>query len=375
MISVADQVRVLAVVPSVHDRSPGQRYRIEQWEPFLAAEGVDVDYASFETDRLHELLYAPGRYGAKAVEVAAGCLRRVGHAWRARGYDAVFLYREAALVGPAVFERWLGRFGPPVVYDFDDAIFVPYVSPTNAGLSRLKFAGKTATICRAASCVTVGNGYLAEYARRWNPRVEIVPTTIDLDRYHLADRPANARLVIGWTGTHSTYQHLDRLQRALIALREQHDFVLRVIGPAEYRMAGVEVENRPWRSESEVDDLRGIDVGVMPLPDDPWSRGKCGAKALQYMGLGIPAVCSPVGVNTEIISHGVNGMLADGDDEWVAALGALLGSDPERRRLGAAGRETVERGFSAQVHGPRMAAMLRSVAEERRSATAAVRTP
>ncbi len=370
MTGAGDRVRVLAIVPSVYDRSPGQRYRIEQWEPFLNAAGVDVDYEPFESDRLHRLLYEPARYGAKALQVAGGCLRRVGHVRKARRYDAVFLYREAALLGPAVFERWLGRFGPPVVYDFDDAVWVPYVSPTNAGLSRLKFPGKTAAICRVASCVTVGNAHLAEYASRWNDRVEIVPTTIDLDRYTIVERPANARPVVGWTGTHSTYQHLDRLRPALAAVAQQHDFVLRVIGPADYRMAGVEVENRPWRSATEVEDLGGIDNGVMPLPDDQWSRGKCGAKALQYMGLGIPTVCSPVGVNTEIVTHGVNGMLAGGMDEWVAAVTTLLGSDTERRRLGSAGRDTVEQRFSAQVHGPRVAALLRSVSGGRRAAAA-----
>lgn len=371
MSGAEDRLRVLAVVPAVYDRSPGQRYRIEQWEPFCAEAGVDLEFLPFESARLHDLLYEPGRYVAKAAEVAAACARRALHVRRARRCDAVFLYREAALLGPAVFERLLGRTGVPVVYDFDDAIFVPYVSPTNPGLSRLKFPEKTAHICKVAACVTVGNQYLAEYARRWNARVEVVPTTIDLARYTLADRPGNDRPVIGWTGTHSTYQHLDRLQPALATLATTHDFVLRVIGPADFRMAGVSVENRRWRSGSEVDDLRGIDVGVMPLPDDAWSRGKCGAKALQYMGLAIPTVCSPVGVNTEIVTHGVNGLLAGDDAGWVAALSALLDSGTQRRRLGLAGRMTVETGFSAQVHGPRIATLLRSMVEETSAAARA----
>lgn len=357
-----DRVRVLAIVPAILDRSPGQRFRIEQWEPFCAEAGVDLEFVAFESEHLHELLYAPGRHLAKAAEVAAGVLRRALHVRRARSCDAVFLYREAALLGPALFERLLGRSGVPIVYDFDDAVFVPYLSPRNPAMSRMKFPGKTAAICRAAACVTVGNEYLADYARRWNDRVEVVPTTIDLSRYTLADTATNDRPVIGWTGTHSTYQHLDGLQAALVTLAATHDFVVRVIGPEDYRMAGVDVENRRWRSGSEAEDLRGIDVGVMPLPDDPWSRGKCGAKALQYMGLGIATVCSPVGVNSEIVSHGVNGLLADSHDEWVTALSALLASAPERRRLGLAGRCTVETRFSAHVHGPRVAAILRSVA-------------
>ena len=210
--------------------------------------------------------------------------------------------------------------------------------------------------------MTVGNAYLAEYARRYNANVTIVPTTIDVSRYSLEAREPNDRPVIGWTGTHSTYQHLDLLTPVLAELATRHDFVLRVIGPADYRMEGVTVENRAWRSDSEVDDLRGIDIGVMPLPDDPWSRGKCGAKALQYMGLAIPTVCSPVGVNSEIVTHGENGLLAGGHEEWLVALSSLLECEAERRRLGLAGRETVETRYSAQVHAPRVAAILRAVA-------------
>ena len=369
MSGTREEVAVLALVPAGPDRSPGQRYRIEQWAPWCAAAGVDLEFAPFESERLHELLYTEGRYAAKALAVAGACARRAVDIVRARRYDAVFLYREAALLGPAVLERVLGRSGVPMVYDFDDAVFVPYRSPTNRSLSWLKFPGKTAAICRAASVVTAGNEYLADYARRWNSHVEVVPTTIDLLRYTPAAVVENERPVIGWTGTHSTYQHLDRLQPVLADLAAERDFVLRVIGPAPYRMAGVEVDYRPWRSEREVEDLRGIDVGIMPLPDDPWSRGKCGAKALQYMALGIPAVCSPVGVNIDIVDHGVNGMLAAGDDEWRAALTMLLDDRKERDRLGRAGRVTVETGFSAQVHGPRMAELLRSVARPERSVT------
>jgi glycosyltransferase involved in cell wall biosynthesis len=269
----------------------------------------------------------------------------------AKEFDAVYLFREAALVGPAIFERWIGS-RTPVVFDFDDAIFESYVSPSNGYLSLLKCPGKTAAICRLSSHVIAGNPYLADYARRFNECVTLVPTTIDTDAYRPAATTSQPVPVVGWSGSHSTIQHLRVLDTALQRLAARLPFRLRVIGAADYELKGVEVAATPWSADTEIADLSGIDVGIMPLPDDRWSRGKCGLKALQYMALGIPAVCSPVGVNRDIIAGGENGLLAASEDEWVNALERLLTSATLRQRLGAAGRATVEARYSAAVHVP-----------------------
>jgi glycosyltransferase involved in cell wall biosynthesis len=347
-------MRVLAIVPSVYDTNPSQRYRIEQWEPLLRERGVEITYKPFESDELHAVLYKPGRMGEKLRLVGEALRRRAGDVRGARGFDAVYLLREAALLGPPVFEWMLARSGVPYVFDFDDAVFVPYVSPSNGYLSYLKFPGKTRAICRMAAHVMAGNDYLADYARAVNGRVTVIPTTVDTERYRVEPRAPNEVPVIGWSGSHSTAQHLATLKGALRRLAGRVRFRLRVVGVPGFTIEGVEVEAVPWRSATEVEDLRPFDVGVMPLPDDHWSRGKCGMKALQYMGLAIPAVCSPVGVNSEIIRDGENGLLAGTDDEWVEKLASLLDSAEERARLGRAGRATVEARYSAAVQAPRV---------------------
>jgi glycosyltransferase involved in cell wall biosynthesis len=278
-----------------------------------------------------------------------------------RRYDAVYVLREMALLGPPLFERALARSGVPFIFDFDDAVFVPYVSPANGYLSYLKFPGKTRTICRLAAHVMAGNAYLADYARQVNDRVTVVPTTIDTEKYAVEEREANDPPVVGWSGSYSTAQHLDTLRGALRRLARTERFRLRVIGAPGYSLDGVDVEAMPWRPETEVADLRRIDVGMMPLPNEPWSRGKCGLKALQYMALGIPTVCSPVGVNSEIITDGVNGHLAATEDEWVEKLSRLLRSAELRRRLGRAGRATVEERYSAEGQAPRVFQIIESV--------------
>ncbi len=348
-------MKVLAIVPSLYDISPGQRYRIEQWEPLLAEKGVEITYAPFETAELREVLYQSGHTMQKIKRVMKSVRQRRKDLKNLKNFDAVYVFREAAVLGPAFFERKIHDSGIPMIFDFDDAIFTAYKSPSNGYLSYLKFPNKTANICRLSTHIMAGNPYLAEYSRQFNSAVTIVPTTIDTDKYQVPEnRAANDIPVIGWSGSHSTVQHLDTLRETLQELAKQAKFRLRVIGTPHYEIEGVDVEAMVWRSETETEDLRLIDIGVMPLPDDHWSKGKCGLKALQYMALGVPTICSPVGVNSDIIGDGVNGFLAGTKEEWIAKLKRLLESAELRRQIGAEGRRTVEEKYSAKVQAPRV---------------------
>lgn len=364
--AISPQMRVLAIVPSIHDTSPGQRFRIEQWEPLLRECGVEIDYAPFESDELHRVLYQKGKLTQKLALVTKSFARRLALLNSAAQYDVCYLFREAALLGPPLIERLLKRRRIPIVFDFDDAVFISYRSPSNGYLSYLKFAGKTKTICRMSAQVIAGNPYLAEYARQYNQNVTVIPTTIDTEKYHVSNgtKPSSDVPVIGWTGSFSTVQHLDTLRSALHKLARRERFRLRVIGTPEYYLEGVEVEAITWRSQTEIEDLRPIDIGIMPLPDDAWSKGKCGLKALQFMALGIPVACSPVGVNTEIIRDDQNGFLAASEEEWIDKLSRLLRSAELRNRIGYAGRATVEQIYSAKTQAPRVYTIFRSVARE-----------
>jgi glycosyltransferase involved in cell wall biosynthesis len=330
----------------------------------LSQRGVEITYAPFESDELHKVLYQPGKMRRKISLVTRRFRERLSLMNSAKQYDVCYLFREAALLGPPLIERLLRRKGIPIVFDFDDAIFVSYRSPSNGYLSYLKFANKTKTICALASHVMVGNPYLAEYARQFNEHVTVVPTTIDTEKYQVRDRAASDVPIIGWTGSFSTVQHLDTLRGALQKLARRERFRLRVIGTPEYHLEGVDVEAMPWRSETEIQDLEPVDIGIMPLPDDAWSKGKCGLKALQFMALGIPVVCSPVGVNTVIIQNAKNGFIAGREDEWVESLTQLLRSAALRGTIGMAGRVTVEQTYSATTQAPRVFEIFQSSARK-----------
>lgn len=364
-------MKVLALVPSVLDTSPGQRYRLEQWDPLLRARRVDIEYYPFMCEDLGSLLYVRGRMAEKLKLVARAFARRAALMRSLQEYEVVYVYREAALFGPPIFEYIIHRAGIPMVFDFDDAIFVPYVSPTHGYLSYLKFPHKTRTVCHIASQVIAGNRYLAEYALQVNPRTTVVPSTIDTDKYRVVSNESRSDLpVIVWTGSHSTIQHLNTLRGPLRSLAARERFRLRVIGAPGYSIDGVEVDAIPWRSATEVSDLQSAHIGVMPLPDERWAQGKCGMKALQYMGLGIPAVCSPTGANSEIIQDGQNGFLASTDAEWVEKLTRLLHSAALRLQLGLAGRKTVELRYSAQVQAPRVYEVFKAALDDKRSESA-----
>lgn len=355
-------MRLLCLLPSPLDVMPGQRYRIEQWEPLLRGRGVTAVFRSFKSAELHAILCEPGRVGRKLRLCAEALCRRVADVSHVREFDAVYVYSEAAIIGPPLVEFLVKCAKVPLVFDFDDAIFLPSAGSANGAFRRLRFPGKTGAICRWASHVIAGNAYLADYARRFNDRVTVVPSTVDTERYRVERRgPGNAPPVIGWSGSFSTLQYLRACGGMLQKLARRERFRLRVIGAGDFRLDGVETEAVPWCARTEVADLRPCDIGIMPLPDNRWTHGKCGMKALQYMALGIPTVCSPVGVNSSIIRDGENGFVAATEGEWVEKLTRLLRSPPLRDRLGRAGRSTVEDKYALSLHAPRVHQIFQSV--------------
>jgi glycosyltransferase involved in cell wall biosynthesis len=361
------RILVLALTPYPVDRVPGQRFRIEQWAPLLRASGIDVVFSPFLSPGVLDVLYSRGHTGRKVAGVLQGYLRRLHDIGRVQQFDVVYLYREAAWLGKAWIEMLASR-RRPVVFDFDDAIYLAASSEANRAVAFLKSPRKVEAICRLSACVVVGNEMLASFAQQHASRVEVIPTTIDTDKYRAVSRPPNRRPIVGWSGSQTTVPYLGQLADALRRLRARHDFELRVIG-GSIQLDGVDVHCRPWRAATEVEDLSALDVGLMPLPDDEWSRGKCGLKALQYMGLGIPPVVSPVGVNAAIVTDGQNGFHARTDDEWVDRLARLLRDAPLRASLGAAARRTVDERYSARVQAPRLASVFRQLSGATRPST------
>ncbi len=345
-------------------RSPGQRFRCEQYLPALREAGFEIRWHALLNEKDDRLFYSKGRYAAKAFLLIRSFFSRLKALRSVRKGDIAFVYREAFMLGNTFFEQRLKRRGAKLVFDFDDAIWLMEVSEGNRSLAFLKRPGKTADICRLSDRVITGNDYLAAYARSYAKQVEVIPTSIDTE-YHrplpLASR--DDRVCIGWTGSESTVKHFEMLLPVLRKLKDKYGerISFKLISNSRESYPEIGLESTAWSREREVEELAGIDIGIMPLPDDEWSRGKCGFKLLQYMAVGKPVVASPVGVNSRIVDEGVNGFLAAGEEEWIEKLSLLIEDAERREKMGARGREKIKRDYSMQGLKERYVSLFRAL--------------
>ena len=353
--------RVAALVPNVTGFSPGQRVRIEAWSDHLPDHGWSVDLYPFENAALHDVLYQPKRAGQKALRLTECYLRQIR---RLRGLghpDLIFIFQEAALIGPALLERWVSRSGIPIVYDLDDPRFIPYRSPNSGRASVLKFPGKTNTICRLASHVIAINSLLADYASRYNSHVTVVPNSVDINRFR-PGTPTSGPTRLVWIGSHSTASNLASIAPALSRLQADCSTPIRLIGGPASAVPHLEVESIAWSADTEVELLQEGHIGLVPVPNSPWNRWKFFLKTVQYMSVGLPVVAHPMGSNAEVITDGLNGFLAETQDEWYQRLRTLVDNPDLRRRMGAAARATAVERFSLPLHVAKVASVFNEVA-------------
>jgi glycosyltransferase involved in cell wall biosynthesis len=356
--------RILFIASHRPERSPGQRFRFEQYLGALEKAGWEHDHSHLVNAEDDKILYQRGNYFDKARFVRRCHRIRQMDVARMQSYDVIFLYREALMTRSIRYELKFRKSKAKLIFDFDDSVWLPNVSEANRRWSWMKDASKTSKLIGLSDIVFAGNAYLADYAKPFNPNTLIVPTTIDTDEYLPKDfgggdprssgsmRGSNSGpVVIGWSGSITTIQHFKYAIPALKVLREKYGdrIAIRVIGDGSYTEASLGVQGLPWKKATELDDLRAMDIGIMPLPDDEWARGKCGLKGLQYMALGLPTIMSPVGVNSEIIQDGKDGFLATSTEEWVAKISRLVDDAELRKQMGAGARKTVVDRYSLQA--------------------------
>jgi hypothetical protein len=326
---------------------PSSRHRVYQLLPLLAARGIEAEVAPAISDELYERIYFRGKN--KSAALRAAWQRRRADLARVAEFDVVFVQKG---VFPGLYSGFERRIAAkkPLVFDFDDAIWLPREGGSRVARA-LHRERAVQDILRCAAAVIAGNAHLAEYARRFNRNVVMIPTSLDTNR--CAPSPDSAR--VGWIGSRTTLPYLRMLQPVLAKL----GVTPRVIAAGDPTTLGFPVEFRPWKLETESAELAEIGIGIAPLPDSPWERGKCGLKILQYMACGIPVVASPVGVQRMMIQHGTTGFLADGIDDWKTYLHELIATPSLRQRLGAAGRAFARQRYDIQQAAIQVEAVLR----------------
>lgn len=350
------------LILSRYDRQgASSRLRTMQYIPYLQAAGMEVDVSP-----LFDAAYLADMYRdlRRPSKVAGYYFKRLAQLRGGARTDVVWLEKEALPWLPWFMEKLALPKGVPIVSDYDDAIFHRYDQHGRSVVKHL-LGHKIDEVMAHSTVVTAGNAYLAKHARSVGARhVELVPTVVDTDAYRsksYADKVETPR--IGWIGTPETWSKFGRPIFELVrAIAKDNGGMFRAVGAGHLEGDPAEVEFLDWSEQDEIALIQGMDIGIMPLQDTPWARGKCGYKLIQYMACGLPVVASPVGVNKEIVEHGVNGYLASNDEEWKAALETLLRDQDLRQRMGHAGRKKVEAEFSLQTYGPRVAHILQDAA-------------
>ena len=343
-------------------RAASTRQRFEQYFPALRAAGIEVEsYALLDDDYVAGL--ATGEPYPRR-KVARAYADRLGQLLSSRGSDLFWVYAELLPFMPAWTER-LATLGKPIVDDFDDAFFHSYDQSRNP-LVRGLLGGKHAALLRRAAACCCGNAYVRDFAAQHCPDSVILPTVVDTAIYRPAARKQAGAVAIGWIGSPSTWANVRPLLPLLAELVRSEGVRLRVVGAGQAAQAdwfdGMDLIE--WTEAGEVAEVQAMDIGIMPLADRPFERGKSGYKLIQYMACGLPVVASPVGVNCEIVDQDT-GFLASTEPEWRTALTRLIGDSDLRTRLGQAGRSKSEASYSLTSQAPRLAELLKSAARLR----------
>jgi glycosyltransferase involved in cell wall biosynthesis len=331
------------------------RYRFYQYLPYLKSQDFDITVAPLLDN---EYVTGINRGNRNFANVLIRYFQRLGKLIGDRDYDLLWIEKEILPYVPEWLERILIQ-NIPYAVDYDDAQFHTY-DYYGSKLTKIFLAQKIDNVMAHAQLVIAGNKYIAIRANKAGAKsIEIIPTVIDLDRYSIKSDDQSRIFNIGWIGSPGTSSYLNAIQSVFENVNHKYDCTFTLVGAGQLRLGNLDLIIKDWHESSEVEDIKSFDVGIMPLDNTPWEQGKCGIKLIQYMACALPVVGTPIGVNQEIIAHGVNGFQANTLDEWTAYL-SKLATDPHLCSvMGAKGRAMVESNYCLQVTAPKLAQLLR----------------
>ncbi len=355
--------KILFIVPYPFDKAPSQRLKFEQYYDQFRDAGYELQWSSFYDDAAWKVIYKSGNAVGKAAAILRGYGRRVRDLFRIGSYDLIYVHLWVTPIGPPFFEwMYAALAGKKMIYDIDDLIFIKDVSHIAWWKRLIKGRRKPIELMKKARHVITCTPFLDGFVRKYNAHTTDISSTINTDTYIPVNQYSNdKRLVLGWSGSHSTAAYLHLLKKVLTELYAEQPFTLLVMGDKDFKMDGVDVEAMAWSADKEIQTLQRIDIGLYPLPDEEWVLGKSGLKALQYMSLGIPTVAQAVGANFRVMEDDMSGYLVTTEGEWKARLRHLMQHSEERRRIGTSARTRVEDLYSIRSTAPIYVSVLNSV--------------
>lgn len=337
------------------------RYRFYQYIPYFQDKGAQITIEPLLSDNYINYLYNKTQF--PLIEIIRKYFERIFFLLEKNKYDIIWLQQEAFPWIPSFIETFLLKSKTPIVVDHDDAFFHRYDLHKSASVRKI-LGNKIDKTMRISNLVIVGNSYLAERAAKNNCKnIRIIPTVIDIAKYDIKEKKniSGEKFIAGWIGSPPNALYIKNIEESLEQFCNSYNGKLHLVGAGKTFLTKIPYENIEWNEETEVDEIKKFDVGIMPLIDSPWERGKCGFKLIQYMACGIPVVASPVGVNKELVKNGVNGFLAETSDDWLKYLKILKDNPDLRKEMGLNGRKLVEDKFTLQVNAPIIEKIFREI--------------
>jgi len=350
---------------------PSSRLRVYQYLPYLSRFGIEATVSPVLPEPWFSRFYYTSSKWSRLCQHTAEAIANLARIYKSRRYDLIFVQKGILPTNLRGFDRLLKWANPRLIFDLDDAVYGRNIVEFSSPLFRpLQDPDQTKKLSSSAAAVVAGNHYLRDLALQYNRNVFLIPTPVDTDRF--CPRPEDSQngrkeVIIGWIGVSPGLEYVRSLEKVFQELSRKYRIRLKIItrpGKEVLTFEGVNVELKNWTYESEVSEMQEFDIGIMPLPDDEWTRGKCGLKLLQYMALGIPSVASRVGANLEIIEEGVNGFLAQEPAEWIEKLSRLIESRELRQKMGEAGREKAVANYSLEKMAPRLAEVFKKASQK-----------
>lgn len=341
------------------------RYRVYQYLDFLDKNGIECIVSTGVQESILNRYMNNSNFINKILYYSSIFFKRMSELGRIGDVDCVFLQRDILIHSYPIIEKLIALRNKRIIFDFDDVLYL-YPSHKNIGfLFRLFWdKGKIERIIKTSKHVIVGNNFLKNYALQFSDKVTMIPTSIDMSLYNREKKELgkNAKATtIGWIGSQGTFGYLKDLFPVFIELAKKFKIELKVVGAYGPQVNGLKIDYRDWNINTEIEDIYGFDIGVMPLTDDEWSKGKSGTKLLQYMAAGIPAIASPVGINTEIIKDGINGFLADSQGEWINKISFLIDNKSLVDKICKEAKRTVEEDYSTKANASKLIKVIKEV--------------
>lgn len=357
------KTKILFLVPYPFDKAPSQRLKFEQYYKYFEENGFIVSKNSFISEAFWKIIYKKGFWIAKIFYTCSGYFRRLWVLFSLRRYDIVYIHLWVTPLGPPFFEWLVCTLSRKVIYDIDDLVYIPKTG-VNQFILKMKGKNKPFFLMKKADHVITCTPYLDGIVRKYNSNTTDISSTINTERYKPKQdyNIEGRKLVLGWSGSHTTVKYLYLLKPVFMALQQKGIlFKLLVLGDKAFTMEGIETEALEWKESYELKVIYQFDIGLYPLPEEEWVYGKSGLKALQYMAAGIPAIATAIGTNFRIIENGVNGFLVKTDEEWVDCITRLAGDEFLRKQIGQRGAKIVEDRFSVHANKEVYLSVLRNV--------------